>query len=72
MSVKSTRYLTRSLAVSKWAEFMWIRREEALKLLMLQAATMSDTQIEDELERLNDAANGGEGFENYTIRDQAA
>lgn len=28
---------------------------------------MSDTELENDLERVHDAANGGEGFENYTI-----
>jgi hypothetical protein len=28
---------------------------------------LDDKELEDELERLNDAANDGEGFENYSI-----
>ncbi len=71
MSVKSTQYLTRRQAVEKWADMVWARREAAMQILRLQAAALSDQQIEDELERMNDAAHGGEGFENYMIRELA-
>lgn len=30
---------------------------------------MNNTELEDELEHMNDAANSGEGFENYLIRE---
>ena len=32
-----------------------------------KVARMGDVELENALERLNDEANGGEGFENYTI-----
>lgn len=60
---------------------MTLTREEALdKFVDLQAranadgirrfaAFMSDSILEDVLERMNDEAAGGEGFENYVIRE---
>lgn len=33
----------------------------------VSVVAMSNTELEDELERVNDAVNGGEGFENYII-----
>lgn len=59
MSVKSTQAITRQDA------------EEKYRWLMMRAhkpeASMTNTELEDELERLNDLVNGGEGFENYRI-----
>jgi len=48
-----------------------LTREEAeLKYLKLTGLLnhFSDEELENSLERYNDAANHGEGFENYSIR----
>jgi hypothetical protein len=60
MGVKSTKHLTHEEALLKLGE------------LRLQAKALSDTtELENELERLNDLVHGGEGFENYSIVSQA-
>jgi hypothetical protein len=55
MGVKSTQQIT---------------REAALFRLMVSIPILPDDLLEDLLERVNDAAAGGEGFENYRILPQ--
>lgn len=55
MGVKSTKSIT---------------REAALFRLMVAIPILPDDLLEDLLERVNDAAVGGEGFENYRILPQ--
>jgi archaellum biogenesis protein FlaJ (TadC family) len=64
MGVKSTRHLTRQAAEEKYVD---LRQEETRRAIRAQAVAMNDTELEDMLERLNDTAHGGEGFENYII-----
>lgn len=44
-----------------------MRRDRWRIAAAVSVVAMSDTELEDELERVNDAINGGEGFENYII-----
>lgn len=59
MGVKSTVELTRDQAEMKF-------RSLYAELLGI---TMDNSQLEAALERMNDRAHGGEGFENYIIVD---
>ena len=59
MSVKSTIFLTRAEAERRYLEL----RNRLLKSM----DGMTNAHLEQELEYLNDAVNGGEGFENYII-----
>lgn len=59
MGVKSTRTLTRAQAEEMYVDLKIRIRKYSFEL--------SDVELEDELERMNDAVNGGEGFENYII-----
>ena len=60
MGVKSTITLTRKEAEIKY-------RILYAKLYIPHVPT-SNIRLEDLLEEMNDEANGGEGFENYTIK----
>ena len=64
MGVKSTVQLTRAKAVQRMVD---LKLEVWRKDVLARVESMTDTQIEDDLECLNDLAKGGEGFENYMI-----
>lgn len=59
MGVKSTQELTR-----KQAEDLYAQLQARLNDF---ARHLTDEQLEDRLERMNDRVNGGEGFANYVI-----
>lgn len=64
MGVKSTVNLTREQAVSRAAQLYF---EAKRRKIEAKFTAMSDSELESKLERLNDKANDGEGFENYSI-----
>jgi hypothetical protein len=68
MGVKSTKNFTRreleDLYVEKKMSDPAIQRQ-----FRAEAVLMSDTNLENAVERLNDELNDGEGFENYCIVD---
>lgn len=68
MGVKSTVTLNRHEAINKYVDLR-LKRINVERMLEAEATAMTDKQLEDVLERLNDAANGGEGYENYIIGD---
>lgn len=45
----------------------FLRQEKWLNTAKVEAATMSNIDLEEALERANDEANDGEGYENYII-----
>jgi hypothetical protein len=51
-------------AEARWVDFK-LRQLSGEQRLLVQ--TMTNESLEDEIERLNDEAHGGEGYENYTI-----
>jgi hypothetical protein len=55
MGVKSTVFLTRAEAEDRYRSYYKMH------------VSFSDADLEEELERLNDKANGGQGFDNYQI-----
>lgn len=59
MSVKSTVTMTRADAEER---YLWLKDQLEKRLVKL-----TDDELEEELERMNDAYYGGEGFENYRI-----
>jgi hypothetical protein len=65
MGVKSTVHLTRQWAISRAVEMH--QQKERRKIEALYTA-MTDKELEDILEQMNDERAGGEGFENYFIR----
>lgn len=67
MGVKSTMYLTRQQAEEKFLD-LYIRLKG--HKIRAKAAKLSDQELEDKLERWNDRANDGEGFENYIINER--
>lgn len=66
MGVKSTVHLTHTEAIEKYVD---LTIGDARRILSAQAMAMSQKQLEDTLEELNDEKAGGEGFENYIISD---
>jgi hypothetical protein len=62
MGVKSTKILTRLEAEDKYYELQ-ARLDERPIL------PWNDETLENILERMNDEVNGGDGFENYSIRE---
>lgn len=66
MGVKTTYHLGRRNAILRAVDMHqeWERR----KIEAIYTA-MSDKELEDALEAMNDARNGGEGYENYSIRE---
>ena len=66
MGVKSTRTLTRDEAVKKYVDLK-MEDDKLRRQFQAEAVLMGTVELENELERLNDAARGGEGFENYSI-----
>jgi hypothetical protein len=68
MGVKSTIDLTRDEAESRLVDlFLDIQMEKVRFILRGHVAQMDNTDLEDQLEDLNDERAGGEGFENYRI-----
>lgn len=65
MSVKETQDLTRQEAEQKFFDLYTTHKRHKI---MAKAARLSDTELEDLLEKWNDEFHGGEGFENYLIR----
>lgn len=65
MGVKSTQRITRKEAEDKY----WILDAELNKKKKC-LCHLSDTDLEDKLEEMNDLARGGEGFENYIITEK--
>jgi len=66
MGVKHTVNLTYEEAVDKAVElYAKINRRK----LAAQFYIMDNSELEEELMIMNDEAKGGEGFENYSIRD---
>lgn len=66
MGVKSTVTLSRRQAIDAIVDW---ELEAMRRSLEGKNYALMDTELEDKLERLNDAAHGGEGFENYIIND---
>lgn len=64
MGVKSTVSLTRSEAIAKYAD---LKAKTKRRKYEAKAIRMDRRELEDEIERLNDEVNGGEGYENYVI-----
>lgn len=66
MGVKSTFILTRSQAIKRAAD---IEEQKNRRAIEARFYVMSNKQLEDELERLNDSTyeDGEGGFENYLI-----
>jgi hypothetical protein len=64
MGVKSTVRLTREEAERRFVELYVKRKENKIRA---KAVALSDQELEDKLERWNDAVHDGEGFENYLI-----
>jgi len=64
MGVKSTVNLTRRQAIERMVDLHIAANRRKIKAFY---TAMGDRQIEDEFERMNDEAKGGEGFDNYTI-----
>lgn len=62
MGVKSTVHLTRGQAEEQLVSAYF----EILTKIRL-VGSLTDTQLEDQLESINDLIHGGEGFENYLI-----
>lgn len=64
MGVKSTVTMSRDAAIERYVE---LALPQARRLLRAQATAMSNKQLEDSIEQLNDERAGGEGFENYIV-----
>lgn len=64
MGVKSTVTLARDVAIERYVE---LALPNARRLLRAQAVALSNKQLEDTLEKMNDERAGGEGFENYIV-----
>lgn len=65
MGVKSTQVITREDAESRYVYMMQDKMERQLKGI---AKMMTDEDLENHIESLNDEVNDGEGFENYRIK----
>lgn len=65
MGVKSTTVLKREAAEDL---YLSLKAEQKTRKWKAQAVKMTDSQLEDELERLNDATYAdGSGYDNYVI-----
>ncbi len=64
MGVKSTVILGRDEAIERYVQ---LTLPEAERHLRAQATLLSNKQLEDTLEVMNDERAGGEGFENYLV-----
>lgn len=67
MGVKHTVTLSRAEAEDKLVDLLQARQR---RLFEAEVHLLSSQQLEDALEKLNDAAHDGEGFENYIVRDR--
>lgn len=67
MGVKSTVRLSRRAAEERYVDLLI---EKSRQRLRAQVFLLNNEQLEDTLERLNDQAHGGEGFENYLIGEE--
>lgn len=66
MGVKSTVSITRESAERRWVD---MKLESKRPKFEAKAKELSDTELENALEEMNDARYGGEGFDNYAIDD---
>lgn len=64
MGVKSTARLTRAEAVRRATN---LRLDELRQEIEASFVAMSDEDLENALEDMNDRAHGGEGFDNFLI-----
>lgn len=64
MSVKTTQELTREEAENLYVE---LRAENLKKMLIIEALELTNDQLAENLEILDDALNDGESFRNYSI-----
>lgn len=64
MGIKSTVTLSRDAAIEKYID---LSLPSARRQLRAQATLLSNKRLEDVLEVLNDACEGGEGFDNYIV-----
>jgi hypothetical protein len=64
MGVKSTMLITRERAEDLFVDLLTRGQEGSIREIVRD---LEDEKLEDLLEYLNDAANGGEGFTNYGI-----
>ena len=67
MGVKSTVKMTRQNAVTRLTD---LKLKEVTRAFMFDVFAMSNTEIEDELERLEDKWAGGESFMNFIVVDE--
>ena len=66
MGAKSTRTITREDAIERFVSLKALIKDRKWRS---QATAMTDTELENALEKMNDAHHDGEGFENYNIGD---
>ena len=64
MGVKSSITLTRQEAIDKGVDLLIETQRRKFEAMFVG---MSNRELEDKLEEMNDAAHDGEGFENYII-----
>ena len=67
MGVKSTEILTRESA--EWW-YVDMKKDAMQRKLRGEAVSMTDKELEEILEKMNDEAHGGEGFLNYIIQEE--
>jgi type I restriction-modification system DNA methylase subunit len=68
MGVKSTIFLSREQAETKFVDLMIDARLNEIRIMLKErACQMSASDLTSILADLNDEARGGEGFENYAI-----
>jgi hypothetical protein len=65
MSVKSTQFLTRTEAEEKYVALI-LESKELKRKLRSEAVLLDNHELEN---ILNDSYHGGEGFENYIIKE---
>jgi hypothetical protein len=69
MGVKSTIHLSRSMAELRYVALK-LESEKLKRKYKAKAAALSDKELEDMLEKLDDENCGGESFNNYLITDE--
>jgi hypothetical protein len=69
MGVKSTISMTRQQAEERFT-MLYLQHGDVQNLIRAKAASMAEAELGKDLERLNDIASGGEGFESYRILDE--
>jgi hypothetical protein len=71
MGIKSTKDVSRSELEEMYVEkTIQLDKDHRKRLFKSQAVLMTDRDLENAVERLNDEVNDGEGFENYCIIDK--